>query len=286
MRSLREYVAFTRYQQRGDPVGYFREGSLNPFQWHWRFLSRAIPLGKQPPPDSLLTTQFNSLTAYKLGPGQNMKFRAQPVACESGPPLNVEGVSQLCRVWPSGAPEFLGCDSNLLRDTMAQEIAGAAACFDFMVQPQVHGKNMPVEDPTVEWSEDESPFVPVARIEIPPQEFSTQEQDNYCESLAFNPWHSLPAHRPLGAMNRVRKAVYVEISRYRRAKKHGQRSTRDHGLSGRHEVFLGVFGETDGMVPGRRRPRGVRPVGAAGANVGAGLVTGCEKIGDSPLRAG
>ena len=147
-----------------------------------------------------------------------MKFRAQPVACESGPPLNVEGVSQLCRVWPSGAPEFLGCDSNLLRDTMAQEIAGAAACFDFMVQPQVHGKNMPVEDPTVEWSEDESPFVPVARIEIPPQEFSTQEQDNYCESLAFNPWHSLPAHRPLGAMNRVRKAVYVEISRYRRAK--------------------------------------------------------------------
>ena len=112
MRSLREYVAFTRYQQRGDPVGYFREGSLNPFQWHWRFLSRAIPLGKQPPPDSLLTTQFNSLTAYKLGPGQNMKFRAQPVACESGPLLDVEGVSQLCRVWPSGAPEFLGCDNT------------------------------------------------------------------------------------------------------------------------------------------------------------------------------
>ena len=217
LRSLREYVVFTRYQGQGDPVGYFREGGWNPFTWHWRFIVRALPVLK-PPPDSLLDTRFNSLTAYKLGAGNNIKFRAQPAPCESGRPLSVEGVSWLCQAWVFGAPRFLGCDDDLLRNTMAQEIAGAPACFDFMVQLQARGKNMPVEDATVEWSEDESPFVPVARIEIPPQEFDTAEQNNYCESLAFNPWHSLPAHRPLGAMNRVRKAVYVEISRYRRTK--------------------------------------------------------------------
>ena len=219
LRSLREYVVFTRYQGEGDPVGYFREGSWNPFQWHWRFITRALPVLK-PPPDSLLDTKFNSLTAYKLGPENNIKFRAQPVPCQSGSPFEGAGVSWLCQIWPghSGAPKFLGCHDDLLRLTMAQDVAEAPACFDFMVQLQVPGKYMPVEDATVEWSEDDSPFVRVARIEIPPQEFDTDAQNNYCESLAFNPWHSLPAHRPLGATNRARKAVYVEISRYRRAK--------------------------------------------------------------------
>jgi len=31
-------------------------------------------------------------------------------------------------------------------------------CFELLVQPQVAGKNMPVEDPTVVWSEEDSPF--------------------------------------------------------------------------------------------------------------------------------
>lgn len=30
-----------------------------------------------------------------------------------------------------------------------------------------------------------------------------------CESLSFNPWHALAEHRPLGGMNRLRRAVYA-----------------------------------------------------------------------------
>ena len=73
---------------------------------------------------------------------------------------------------------------------------------------------MPVEDTTVEWSEKDSPFVPVARLDIPPQQF--EANNSVCEGLSFSPWHSLPEHRPIGVMNRIRKAVYLEVSRYRR----------------------------------------------------------------------
>ncbi|MEK1942330.1 MAG: hypothetical protein AAAB16_18325, partial [Pseudomonas sp.] len=32
---------------------------------------------------------------------------------------------------------------------------------------------------------------------------------------SFNPWHALPEHRPLGGINRLRKAVYEAVSAYR-----------------------------------------------------------------------
>jgi hypothetical protein len=97
---------------------------------------------------------------------------------------------------------------------MVKRLSGGSACFDFLVQLQVPGKNMPVEDTTVEWSEKDSPFLPVARLDIPSQQF--EANNDACENLAFNPWHSLPDHRPIGVMNRIRKAVYLEVSRYRR----------------------------------------------------------------------
>ncbi len=211
--SLEEYVTFTRYQEEDRVLAYFHEGSLNPFRWKWQWLIRAGPLLGRPP-DSLVETQFNSLTAYKHGPDNNIKYRVEPVECSSGPPFEPEGVPFWCQM-PLG-PSLFECDPDLLRNTMDHDIRKAAACFDFQVQ--VPGSNMPVEDSTVIWSEEESPFVTVAKIEIPAQEFNTKEQNNFCESLAYKPWHSLPAHRPLGAMNRVRKAVYVETSRYRRDK--------------------------------------------------------------------
>ena len=57
--------------------------------------------------------------------------------------------------------------------------------------------------------------MPVARIEIKKQAFV--ENQETCENLSFNPWHSLPEHRPLGVMNRVRKPLYLEVARYRRS---------------------------------------------------------------------
>jgi hypothetical protein len=55
----------------------------------------------------------------------------------------------------------------------------------------------------------------VATIVIPKQNFDTPEQNTFGENLSFNPWHSLPEHRPLGSLNRMRKMVYERISRVR-----------------------------------------------------------------------
>jgi hypothetical protein len=106
----------------------------------------------------------------------------------------------------------------MLRAALKADLAQGEGCFDLLVQLQVAGKNMPVEDSTVLWSEKDSPFLKVARITIPRQEFDTKEQNAFCENLSFTPWHSLPEHEPVGVMNRVRRALYQEISRYRHAK--------------------------------------------------------------------
>ena len=55
------------------------------------------------------------------------------------------------------------------------------------------------------------------RIAIPAQEFDTPARNTFCENLSFNPWHAVEDHRPLGGLNRIRKAVYEEIAVYRHA---------------------------------------------------------------------
>ena len=104
---------------------------------------------------------------------------------------------------------------NYLSDAMEQHLASAPACFDFMVQLQTNDDDMPLEDASVIWDEDDSPFQTVARINIEPQEFRSSEAMVQCENISFNPWQSLPQHEPLGRMNQVRNKVYSFISRHR-----------------------------------------------------------------------
>ncbi|MNO63181.1 hypothetical protein D3C76_538760 [compost metagenome] len=89
------------------------------------------------------------------------------------------------------------------------------ACFALQVQRQDPARYMPIEDTSVEWSEDDAPFETVAQIRIPAQDFDSREQNLFCDNLSFNPWHALPEHRPIGGINRLRKAVYEAVSTYR-----------------------------------------------------------------------
>lgn len=98
---------------------------------------------------------------------------------------------------------------------MESYLSAQDACFVFRVQRRSRPATMPIEDPTIEWSEQESAYVPLAKITIPRQSFSSLAQMNFCENLSFTPWHSLPEHRPLGGINRVRKIVYREVSKTR-----------------------------------------------------------------------
>lgn len=66
-----------------------------------------------------------------------------------------------------------------------------------------------------EWKEEVAPFWEVATIRIPAQQFDTPELKKLGETLSFNVWHAVEEHRPLGAVNRMRKVVYERISRVR-----------------------------------------------------------------------
>ena len=84
-----------------------------------------------------------------------------------------------------------------------------------MVQFQRDPSNMPIEDASVVWDEAESPFRSVAKITVQNQPFGTGAAFAACERMSFNPWQSLAAHRPLGGINRVRRAVYAELAAFR-----------------------------------------------------------------------
>ena len=99
---------------------------------------------------------------------------------------------------------------------MAAYLRKHDATFDFMVQPRT-SKAMKVEDSRTEWPEAEAPFYKVATITIPQQDFDNSTRDALGERLAFNPWHALPQHRPLGSLNRTRRVVYEATSSLRRS---------------------------------------------------------------------
>lgn len=96
-----------------------------------------------------------------------------------------------------------------LRAAINDYFAGHSAEWELRVQLCTDLDSMPIEDASVEWPQDKSPFVPVARITVGPQtawdEAKSSEMD---DGLAFSPWHGLAAHRPLGSINRVRHAAY------------------------------------------------------------------------------
>jgi hypothetical protein len=198
--NVEEYAAFTSSQAAGSQFGYFFDPKWNPFAWKLRQFRIGVDILKWPPRD-LLGTQFHSMTAYRLGATHYVKHSARPVACD--------GNSKV----PSGRASF---GSASLRSDLQSWIKDKPACFEFLVQLQRTDKNMPVEDPTIQWKESDSPFIVVARLELPKQDIEPALANNFCENLSFTPWHALPAHQPVGGLNRVRKAVYQGISRYRR----------------------------------------------------------------------
>lgn len=206
IRDVEEYAVLTRYQAQGSQFGYFFQG-WNPANWKLREFRIGMGILKWPP-RNLLGTQFHSMSAYRLGAAHYVKYTAKPVACNAQ--ASEPGA------WMATHPRWSADGPTTLSKDLQGQIKNYGACFDFMVQLQVPQKNMPVEDPTILWREQDSPFLPVARIRIPKQDITPVMQSGFCENLSFTPWHSLPEHKPVGGLNRIRKAVYQGIARYRR----------------------------------------------------------------------
>lgn len=197
VRTPSDYLDFTRKTLDGSPVSFFL--SLNPMEWKIRELFNVISItGKKP---SSPITQYWSTTPFALGDDLAVKYSARPCGdMESG--------------WPRNP------DDDFLRHRLAMDLGAEDACFHFMIQRQIHPGGTPIEDSTIDWDPTDSPFLTVATIRIPAQTFDSPEQQEFCEDLTFNPWHTLPEHRPLGNINRTRRLVYDVIAELR------------HGLNG------------------------------------------------------
>jgi catalase len=189
---VRNAADYVDLQTASNPIRFFFP-SFNPFRFRLHEGMIALAIAGQKVRNAL-NIRYWSMTPYRLGNGA-CKFSARPAGVPS----------------PSVATDV----SDFLHANLARHLAKTGASFDFMVQLRSQPDAMPIEDPTIIWDEAAAPFVPVASITIPPQDFDSPEQHAFCENLSFTPGHCVGAHRPLGGINRVRQVVYEHISRLR-----------------------------------------------------------------------
>ncbi|ACA16180.1 conserved hypothetical protein [Methylobacterium sp. 4-46] len=103
-----------------------------------------------------------------------------------------------------------------LREAVSAFFEENEAVWELRAQLWTNRETMPIEDASVPWPEEESPYRTVARITVPPQETWSPEKVRAIEDgLAFSPWHGIAAHRPLGSIMRARRAVYPHSARFR-----------------------------------------------------------------------
>ena len=153
-----------------------------------------------------LQVQYFGAAPFLFGEGRAMKFSAAP--CEKVPQPSL---AELRAANPS--PDYLRA---ALTETMQGQ---TPICLDFKIQVRSEGLDTTlIEDATTMWPGELSGYDNVARITIPvPQQPDTQESIDHCEKLAFTPWHSLEAHRPIGGINRLRQKVYDGSAAHRGA---------------------------------------------------------------------
>ncbi len=145
-----------------------------------------------------LCIQYWSTTPYKLG-SNFIKFSVKPHDIETPPNSK------------SDSP-------NYLREAMVTQLTNEKkdASFDFLIQFFVDEEKTPIENPMQEWKQEDSPFIKLATIKIPAQEFDNVDRKKLDESLSFTPWHTLLEHEPVGSVNLSRRKIYHEMAKARR----------------------------------------------------------------------
>ena len=171
---------------------------INPFDHHFRdMMMQSLYNETQYNP---LGARYWSCTPYLLGEGQAIMYSFVP---KTKVETHIPGL-------PFGKVPF-----NYLRENMIKTLNQTDVEFDLMVQVQVDPHLMPIEDSSVRWPERLSPFIPVATVHIPKQQIESPALIEFTKRLKMNPWHCLPEHRPLGNLNRARRRLYFELSKFR-----------------------------------------------------------------------
>lgn len=106
---------------------------------------------------------------------------------------------------------------DALRQAVNTFFSTSAAEWQVLVQLCRNIETMPIEDASVVWPEDESPYLKVASLMVEPQTAWDESITPRIEDrLAFSPWNGIVAHRPLGSVMRSRQHTYKHSSDFRR----------------------------------------------------------------------
>jgi hypothetical protein len=144
---------------------------------------------------SALSATYWSALPYRFGQARYVKYKLAPRLRLDGP-LPAE-------------PNYLAADLGL-------RLKKEGALFDLFVQFQRDPQRQPLDDATIRWEESETAPVHVAKLCLPAQDINTPGQTSYGQNLAFQPWHSLREHEPVGSIALARRVTYEASARVRR----------------------------------------------------------------------
>ncbi len=146
--------------------------------------------------DSTLATPYWSVLPFRFA-DRFVKYKLEPEVVPAG-----------------AAPDYR--DPFYLRADLHARLRGGESRLRFLVQFQTDEASMPLDRATVRWSETASPPVHLATLILPSQDLDTRGQSAYGESLAFDTWHCLPVHKPVGSIADARRAAYQASATVRR----------------------------------------------------------------------
>lgn len=205
-RNAREFVSFAQAMAGADTnlrkaVGLFVK---LPAAVGWSTATRMrrnVTAGTRHKVRSLALETYWSRGAILWGDAGPVRFRLRPAAgAPAGPP-------------PSQT------DPDYLTREISARLAGSDIVFELAVQRYVDPARTPIEDGAADWTDEDAPPVPVATLTIPRQDLDTAEARTIAagvDGIAFDPWNTTDEFRPLGNMNRARKAAYEASSAHRR----------------------------------------------------------------------
>ena len=157
-------------------------------------------LGGAPNVEPLGETYY-SVTPFRFG-DYMAKFSLKPITA---------GMTSL-----TGKEIAIEGREDAIREEVQKEMRATAAEWEFRVQLCRDLEKQPIEDPTVEWKEAESPFFKVGTVRAAAQDsWDPARVQRINEATRFSVWTGVAAHRPLGNVNRSRNGTYRHSADFR-----------------------------------------------------------------------
>lgn len=154
---------------------------------------------------------------FELMPQLSRGLKAPTLSLASAPyysavPVRCGDYAVRYALTPHDSPQLAALGSpDALHEELAGRLAKDPVVYDLRLQFFVDETATPIEDASVEWKEADAPYVTVGRLTLPVQDVDGAHGKKVAERvemLAFDPWHALETHRPLGNVMRARNHAY------------------------------------------------------------------------------